>query len=311
MPPTTPPRPEHQPPTADRLTDQPFVDPHQVPGLYADRKRVKRRSDALLKAKIQGLHVGETAAALLGWTVPAPGLRPDGRPAVIADIGCGQGRPTRTLIRRLPLAHVLAIDASTVMLTQARALLSTPAANPAPPPAQQSGSPVALLAADFHRLPLDDGSLDAATAVFCLYHSVHPWQVIGEIARTLTTHGTEVLISKFADSYRELDLLLADSDLDPHAPDRPSLYGSASGEALADLAASALSVQTVLHDRHVFQFRNIAHVTEYLLTVPKYRLPADLLGDSAAIAARLRQHHGDGPFQTTSTITYVLARRPA
>ncbi|MFC5184092.1 class I SAM-dependent methyltransferase [Actinomadura harenae] len=215
---------------------------------------------------------------------------------MIADIGCGQGRPTRTLRRRLPLARVLAVDASPTMLTQARALL-----NPTPGPG------VELLAADFHRLPLSSGVLDAATAVFCLYHSAHPERVVGEIARVLRPGGVAMLVSKSADSYRELDLLLAASGLDPGAPDRPSLYASASGEILADLAASALTVQTVLHDRHLFRFGSVAAVAEYLLTVPKFQIPARLPEDPAAVAAHLRCHRGDGSFTMTSTITYVLA----
>ncbi|WP_329087038.1 hypothetical protein OG979_27835 [Actinomadura citrea] len=58
----------------------PFTDPAQVSGLYADRHRVDRRSNALLNAKTHGLHVGETAADTIGYLTmrPAP-AGPGGR----------------------------------------------------------------------------------------------------------------------------------------------------------------------------------------------------------------------------------------
>lgn len=299
--------PRHQPEPPQRSDGppfkQPFVDPARIPALYADPDRIHRRSGALLRAKVRGLHVGETAAALLGRAVPSLHLRSVDEPALIADIGCGQGRPTRTLAKRFPMTHVLAIDASEPMLTQARTLL-----NPQSPPLA-TRPPVALLAGDFHQLPLTDGILSAATAVFCLYHSPTPARVVGEIARVLSRNAAAALISKSTDSYRELDLLLADSGLDPDAAHRPSLYEAASGETLPELAATALTVETVLHDQHVFEFHNATHLAEYLVTVPKFDLPARLSTDPATLAAHLRRRRGDGPVQTTSTITYVIARR--
>jgi SAM-dependent methyltransferase len=287
-----------QPPPAE--SQRPFTDPAVIPGLYADPARVDRRSSALLTAKIHGPHVGETATGLLASAAPALTAHDDGAP-VLADIGCGNGRPTRTLVTRFPGAHVVAIDASTAMLAQARAYLA---------PHRQPGG-LACLQGDFHHLPLADRTVDAATAIFCLYHSDHPDRVIGEIARILKPAGTALLITKSADSYRELDQLLTDTGLDPGAEQRPSLYASACGAELPALVATALRVATVRHDQHVFRFRDAHHLADYLTTIPKYRLGA-LVGAPGALAAELRRRRGDGPTIATSTITYVLAhRRPS
>ena len=182
----------------DPNPQRPFTDPAQVPGLYADRRRVDRRSNALLNAKTHGLHVGETAAELLTSVLtPAPWHR--GSTPVLADIGCGNGRPTRALLTRFPHARFLAIDASAAMLAEARAHLA--------PHQPHVGNP-AYLQADFHHLPLADQTVDAATAIFCLYHSDRPSRVVEEISRVLKPTGTALMISKSADSYYELDQLI-------------------------------------------------------------------------------------------------------
>ena len=282
----------------DPNPQRPFTDPAQVPGLYADRRRVDRRSNALLNAKTHGLHVGETAAELLTSVLtPAPWHR--GSTPVLADIGCGNGRPTRALLTRFPHARFLAIDASAAMLAEARAHLA--------PHQPHVGNP-AYLQADFHHLPLADQTVDAATAIFCLYHSDRPSRVVEEISRVLKPTGTALMISKSADSYYELDQLMVDNGLDAGATRRPSLYAAASGEDLPALAAASLNMVLVLRDPHVFRFRDARHLADYLVTIPKYRL-GHLRDDPAALAAELRRRCGDGPTTTTSTITYVLACR--
>lgn len=277
--------------------ERPFTDPAVVPSLYADRNRVDRRSNALLSAKIHGSHVAHTAADLLLSAAPALATGRGDLTPVLGDIGCGNGRPTRTLLDRFPHLRVLAIDASAAMLAEARSHLTTtrPHAN----------RPL-FLQGDFHRLPIADRTLDAATAIFCLYHSVQPAHAIAEIARTLKPAGIALLITKSADSYRELDQLLARTGLDPGATRRPSLYASASGTALPALTAASMNVIKVRRDLHVFRFRDADHLADYLTTVPKYQL-GHL--DGAALAAALRRQYGEGPTTTTSTITYVLAQR--
>lgn len=285
--------------TAQRFGQHPFTDPAQVPALYADQTRVRRRSRALLDAKIQGRHVGEVIAELLGTAAPDLATTH----AVIADIGCGTGHPTRTLAQHFRHARLLALDVSAPMLTAARAHLREHLATDA--------DRVTYLRADFHHLPLTDAAYHAAVAVFCLYHSPHPDRAIAEIARCLIPGGAAVLVTKAADSYHELDDLVAATGLDPAATHRRSLYETADSARLPALTATALTVQAVLHDRHVFRFRDAPHLAEYLITVPKYQLPEPVRTVPGALAAELRRRRGDGPVTTTSTITCIVARRPA
>lgn len=282
-----------------QFPERPFTDPGLLPTLYADQTRVMRRSRALLDAKIAGRHVGELIAELLHTTTPDLTTEP----AVIADIGCGTGHPTRTLAQRFPHARLLAIDASAPMLTAARTHLRDHLATDA--------HRITYLRADFHHLPLTDAAYHAAVAAFCLYHSPHPDRAITEIARCLIPGGGAVLVTKSADSYHELDDLIAATGLDPNAPHRPSLYETADSTRLPELTASALTVETVLHDRHVFQFRDAHHLAEYLITVPKHQLPKPLRTAPDALADELRRRRGDGPVTTTSTITCIVARRPS
>ncbi|WP_395107576.1 class I SAM-dependent methyltransferase [Actinomadura sp. SCN-SB] len=255
-----------------------------------------RRSNALLAAKVGGRHVGEMIAGLLA----ARTNRVDG-PELIADIGCGTGRPARTLARRFPRAEILAIDASAPMLREARTHLRHHLA--------EDAHRISYLQADFHRLPLGEANCQAAVAAFCLYHTPHPTKAVAEIARTLVIGGTAILVTKSADSYHELDELLAATGLDPHATTRPSLYASASSTVLPAQVATALTVESVISDHHVFCFRDARHLAAYLSTVPKYELAAPLRSDPQALSGELRRRRGNGPLLTTSTITYVIARR--
>ncbi len=277
--------------------DRPFSDPARIPALYADQTRVARRSGALLSAKIEGRHVGTVIADIAATTTA------DAADNVIADIGCGWGGTTRVLRTRLPRAQLLAVDASLPMLHAARTRLSAQLGDDA--------SRITFLQADFHQLPLMDRTCMLAVAAFCIYHSRTPGAVITEITRCLALGATAILVTKSADSYHELDELLATTGLDPDAPGRPSLYATAHGSILPTLTAATLLVVEVTSDQHVFRFRDARHLAEYLITVPKYQLTPPLQAAPAALAAELRRRRGDGPVITTSTITYVTAcRRP-
>ncbi|MGH3673562.1 MAG: class I SAM-dependent methyltransferase [Pseudonocardiaceae bacterium] len=146
-------------------------------------------------------------------------------------------------------AQLLAIDASAQMLSMARTHLHEHLADDA--------HRVTLLQADFHHLPLADTAYHAAVAAFCLYHSPHPAHALAlaEIARCLAPGGPAVLVTKSADSYHELDELVAETGLDPGATSRPSLYETAHSTHLPALTASVLTVHAVIHDRHAFLIR--------------------------------------------------------
>ena len=268
----------------------PFTDPGQVRGsLYASADRLARRTSALHRARISGRHAAEVIADLATETIVTS-------TPVIADIGCGRGTTTCLLVGRLPQARIIAIDLSAALLITTRSRL---------PAAVRSGA----ARADFHRLPLRDGVCDLAVAAFCLYHSRSPGQVIAEIARCLAPGTTAIIAVKSADSYRELDLLMAASGLDPDAAGRPSLYETAHSGNIEHLAAASLDVRQVVHDTHAFTFPAIADLSEYLATSPKYGLPGALTSDPAALADELRWRLPDGPFTMTSVVTYLVARR--
>lgn len=275
-----------------RSAPSPFTDPGQITGpLYASADRLARRTGALHRARVAGRHAAEVIADL------AAEAASDSAP-VIADLGCGRGTTTRLLAGRFPRARIVAVDLSAALLASARSRL---------PAAAQAGA----ARADFHRLPFTEGACDLIVAAFCLYHSPSPERVIAEIARCLAPGGTAIIAVKSADSYSELDLLMAASGLDPAAPGRPSLYQTAHSGNIGHLAARSLDVRRVIHDAHAFTFPALADLAGYLATSPKYELPASLSGDPARLAAELRRRLPDQPFTMTSIVTYLTARRTA
>jgi len=274
--------------------DGPFTDQALVRGpLYASADRLARRTSALHRARVAGRHAGEVIADLAGAA-----LAPGGRRARVADIGCGRGTTTRMVAQRIPDACLVGLDLSAALLVAARER-------------QPEAQAVRLVQADFCRLPLASQSCHVVVAAFCLYHCGAPGQVIEEIGRCLRPGGTAILVTKSADSYRELDQLVAAADLDPGALSQPGLYDTAHSGNLPALASAHLSVQHVIHHAHRFTFSSLASAAEYLATSPKYQFPAAVADDPAAITAALRARLGDGPVTTTSTVSYVVAKRPA
>jgi len=269
-----------------------FVDPTAVRGhLYATPGRLAQRTGALHRAKIHGRHCADVVADMAVDAIPPSRSR-----LTIADVGCGRGTTTQVLAERLHPCRIVALDLSAPLLDATRSRLDALGA-------------AGFVCADFHRLPLRDSTFDLIVAAFCLYHSPRPATVIADIARCLTPGGTVVLVTKSADSYRELDQLVAASGLDPLAAERPSLYATAHSDNLADLTATTLDVQRVVHETHRFRFADLAHVAEYLSTAPKYALPDQVRADPAALAAALKGRLPDRPLTTNSTVTYVVATR--
>jgi ubiquinone/menaquinone biosynthesis C-methylase UbiE len=271
-----------------RTGPNPFTDPAEVRGpLYAAADRLASRTSALHRARVSGRHAADVIADLAADAAsPAPG--------VIADIGCGRGTTTLTLAARFPLARIAAIDLSAALLTAAR---------------NRTGSPgrAAAVRADFHRLPLADRACDLIVAAFCLYHSPDPTSVIAEIARCLSRDGTAVIAVKSANSYQELDRLMAASGLDPTAESRPGLYQAAHSGNITALAETGLAVRQTVHETHRFTFPALADAAEYLATSPKYDLPPALRGSADALAAALVARLPGQPVTATSVVTYLVA----
>jgi len=192
----------------------PFTDPSALAELYATAERLAQRTGALRAARIAGRPADEVIADLAARFAPV---------GIMADVGCGRGTTTLRLAQRLRPHVLLAVDRAHTLLEVTRE--------------RTAGAPgVRPVRADFHRLPLPDGSLDLVVAAFCLYHSPRPREVIAELARCLAPGGTAILATKSADSYRALDELVAASGLDPHATARPSLYATAHSSNLSTLA---------------------------------------------------------------------------
>ena len=243
--------------------------------LYVSADRLARRTNALHRARVSGQHAGHVITGLA-----AAALGPGRREAWVADVGCGRGTTTGMLTQRLPAAKVIAIDLSAAMLASARDRIPHAA--------------TWFMRTDFCQLPLASQSCDIVVAAFCLYHCVSPGLVIGEIARCLRPGGAAILATKSADSYRELDHLVATAHLDPSALSRPSLYATAHSGNLAGLASAHLHVSQVIHHTHRFTFASLADTAEYLATSPKYDLPASLAADSAAISAAVEARLPEG-----------------
>lgn len=273
------------------MTLNPFTDPTLVAGaLYAAPARLTQRTTAMHRAKVSGADATDTITALAAAT----GTAPD----VIIDVGCGRGTTTVRLARQYPSAAILAIDQSPALLTVVRGRL----------PAQRRRT--ALVAADFHHLPLPTAYADLAVAGFCLYHSPQPQHALAEIARCVRPGGAIIATTKSADSYHHIDALIAASGLDPDADRRPSLYQTFhTGNADAVTTTAGLTVQRRIDQHHTFKFTDPAHLAAYAATCPKYHLPANLT-DAASLAAELRTRLPDAALTTASTVTYLLARRP-
>jgi ubiquinone/menaquinone biosynthesis C-methylase UbiE len=271
-----------------RTDTNPFTDHAEVRGpLYATAGRLASRTSALHRARVSGRHAADAIAGLaVREASPEPG--------VIADIGCGRGTTTLALAKAFPRARIAAIDLSAALLTAARDRMT-------------GRGKTTAIRADFHRLPLASRSCGLLVAAFCLYHSPDPASAITEIARCLASDGTAVIAVKSADSYRELDTLMAASGLDPAAEARPSLYQAAHSGNITALAETSLQVRRTVHETHRFTFPSLAEAAAYLATSPKYDLPRVLGGSPDALAAALRTRLPDQPVTTKSVVTYVVA----
>lgn len=268
----------------------PFTDPHFVHrALYANTERIARRTGALHAAKISGEDATATIVNLAARSSPTV--------RAVCDIGCGRGTTTVALALQLAPTRLVALDRSLTLLAVVRERLAT------------ANCSVEAVCADFHQLPWPDASIDVAVAAFCLYHSPSPEQVVAEIARCLAPGGKAVLVTKSADSYQEIDRLIAQTGLDPQARMRPSLYESFHSDTAPGVAATGLQIEQVLHQEHVFRFRGLDHLAAYVATSPKYQLPERLTGEAARLAVELRSRTPDRPLIATSTVTYVLATR--
>lgn len=96
----------------------------------------------------------------------------------VLDVGCGLGEDVLTIARLVgPLGKVIGIDASDLLLKQARAKLSNVNAN------------VEFLSGDALALPFDDGTFERCRIDRTLQHCSAPLRALSEMARVLKDGG--------------------------------------------------------------------------------------------------------------------------
>jgi SAM-dependent methyltransferase len=273
--------------------NNPFLDPALVRGdLYAAPRRLSARTSALLAARVAGTPVTEVLTDLTRHVLGAAAGR-----SHVLDIGCGRGTSTLALASEVQPAHMTAFDAAHALLDTTRCRL------------RQAGvrrPRISVVAGDFHRMPFPDATFDVAVAAFCLYHSPRPTEALIETRRCLRPGGAVIIATKSADSYAELDQLVAIAGLDVDAVSRPSLYQTLNSDNISLIAGGVFAVQDIRHEEHRFRFRDLAHTAAYLATSPKYRLATGFAGNPTAVADALRRRLPDQPIRATSTVSYAV-----
>lgn len=97
----------------------------------------------------------------------------------VADLGCGTGAVAEALAPFV--SHLYAVDGSRAMLDAAQVRL-------------EAATNVELRRGELEQLPLEDGSLDAATLILVLHHLSDPACVLKEVARVLRPGGRLLLV---------------------------------------------------------------------------------------------------------------------
>ena len=125
------------------------------------------------------------------------------QPQRVLDLGAGTGHAARSLQRRYRSAQVLAVDFSPAMLRQSRRPLSLLRR-------------FACIAADAHRLPLPDASIDLVFSNLMLEWCHDPDLVFHEIRRVLRPGGLLMFTTLGPDTLIELRSLWRQVDAHTH-----------------------------------------------------------------------------------------------
>jgi malonyl-CoA O-methyltransferase len=131
-------------------------------------------------------------------------------PRSLLDAGCGEGQDLLGLQQAYPAAQLLAVDASTAMLAEARASVVNSRSS-----LQQLMSRIlgvraatqhaaSLACADFARLPLPPASIDFVWSNLALHWHPQPHKVLQEWARVLRTDGLLMFSAFGPDTFKEL-----------------------------------------------------------------------------------------------------------
>ncbi|MFI6213374.1 class I SAM-dependent methyltransferase [Nocardia brasiliensis] len=271
------------------MSTNPFTDPRLIAEhLYTSPARLAARSGTLHAAKISGHDATTTIVELAARQTAAS-------TPVICDIGCGRGTTTLALATALPTARLIAVDQSQPLLDTVTQRL------------HRAEHRVETICADFHDLPLPQGTVDPAVAAFCLYHSAQPAQVIDQIAAILPPGGHAVLATNPRTATPRSTRCSPPAAWTRHATARPSLHQTFHSANAAEIVSSALEVTDIVHQQHVFRFADLDQLAAYIATSPKYTL--SFHGDAEQVADELRRRIPDAALVATSTFTYITATR--
>ncbi len=111
-----------------------------------------------------------------------------GENSEVADVGTGTGFVAAGIAPRVK--RVVGVDNAPAMLTVARENLTA-----------LGVSNVDLLVGEAERLPLEDGSADAAFANMVLHHAEHPTAMLREMARVVRAGGRVVITDEVEHPY--------------------------------------------------------------------------------------------------------------
>jgi malonyl-CoA O-methyltransferase len=171
------------------LTDEFFLDPHAVRRSF-DAASASYDGAAAVHSEIRGRLLERLDIVRL-------------QPELVLDLGAGTGHATRALKRRYRSAQVIAVDLSPAMLGAARR--------------QQSWwRRFECVAADAHRLPFKDASVDLVFSNLMLQWCHDPDAVFREIRRVLNPRGLLHFTTLGPDTLKELRAAWRAADAHPH-----------------------------------------------------------------------------------------------
>jgi trans-aconitate 2-methyltransferase len=201
-----------------------------------------------------------------GWAIPVV-ERIDGAPDTIMDAGCGTGRVTELLLQRFPGAHVVGVDVSASMLSEARRRL------------EPFGDRVTFVQSNLLEPIEAVGGVDAifSNAVFHWIH--HHDTLFANLAALLRPGGQ--LVAQWGGSGNITRLLDVLDALDAPSPPPPNFATAEQTQGRLE-AAGFQDVRTWMHPAPA-EFETREAFEEFLRTVC-LRCHLDLVGAKEADA---------------------------